>query len=56
MRSAIVLRDMQGLSYDEIAKVLDLNVGTVKSRISRGRERLREKLKKIPELFDGDHV
>ena len=55
-REILVLREFQNLSYDEIAKVLDLNVGTVKSRISRGRERLREKLKKIPELFDGDHV
>ena len=44
MRAAIVLRDMQGYSYDEIARMLDVNVGTIKSRISRGREKLREKL------------
>lgn len=56
MRSAIVLRDLQGLSYEEIAQVLDINVGTIKSRISRGREKLREKLKQKPELFDTDHV
>ncbi|MBR2572686.1 MAG: sigma-70 family RNA polymerase sigma factor [Clostridia bacterium] len=52
MRAAIVLRDVQGFSYDEIARVLDANVGTIKSRISRGREKLREILLKQPELFD----
>ena len=51
MRAAIVLRDIQGLAYDEIADALSVNVGTVKSRISRGRERLREKLSAHPELF-----
>lgn len=52
MRSAIVLRDIHGLSYEEIAQSLDINVGTIKSRISRGREKLRERLKKNAELFD----
>ena len=52
MRSAIVLRDMQGMVYEEIAQALNVNVGTIKSRISRGREKLREKLKNITELFD----
>ena len=42
MRAAVVLRDVQGFSYDEIASMLSTNVGTVKSRISRGREKLRE--------------
>ena len=56
MRSAIVLREMQGLSYEEISDVLSVNVGTIKSRISRGREKLREKLKKNAELFDGSCV
>ena len=51
MRAAVVLRDVQGLAYDEIASALNVNVGTVKSRISRGRERLREKLSAHPELF-----
>lgn len=43
-RAAIVLRDMEELSYDEIAAVLDINIGTVKSRILRGREALRKTL------------
>ncbi len=51
MRAAIVLRDVQGFSYDEIAAMLEANVGTIKSRISRGREKLREVLLKQPELF-----
>ena len=52
MRSAIVLRDVHGMAYEEIAQALDVNVGTIKSRISRGREKLREKLKNIAELFE----
>ena len=52
MRAAIVLRDVEGYSYDEIASMLDVNVGTIKSRISRGREKLREKIASRPELFD----
>ncbi len=41
-RSVLVLREMHQLRYDEIAEALELDVGTVKSRISRGRKRLRE--------------
>lgn len=52
MRAAVVLRDIQGLSYEDIAKALNANVGTVKSRISRGREKLREKIASRSELFD----
>jgi RNA polymerase sigma-70 factor (ECF subfamily) len=43
-REAVVLRDITDLSYDEIAEVLGVSLGTVKSRILRGREALREKL------------
>ena len=56
MRAAIVLRDVQGFSYEEIAKILDTNIGTIKSRISRGREKLRDDLLKNPELFGRRHV
>lgn len=40
-RAVLVLREMQQLRYDEIAQALALDVGTVKSRISRGRKKLR---------------
>jgi RNA polymerase sigma-70 factor (ECF subfamily) len=46
-REAIVLCDIEGLSYEEIATALDVNIGTVKSRIARGREELRRRLKDI---------
>ncbi len=45
-RAAVVLRDITDLSYDEIAEVLQVSLGTVKSRILRGREALRHELEK----------
>ena len=44
-RIVIILRELQGLSYEEIAKITQTNVGTVKSRISRARNKLQECLK-----------
>ena len=50
----IVLRDIQGLSYDEIAEITDLTLGTVKSRISRARLQLKQELLEIRERNDRD--
>lgn len=41
LREALILREMQQLRYDEIGEALGLDIGTVKSRISRGRKKLR---------------
>ena len=46
-REAVILRDIEGLSYEEIALALDANVGTDKSRIARGRAELRQKLSSL---------
>jgi RNA polymerase sigma-70 factor (ECF subfamily) len=43
-RAAVVLRDIEDLSYEEIADILQVSLGTVKSRILRGREALRKAL------------
>ena len=46
-RQAVVLRDIQELSYEEIAEIMNITVGTVKSRINRGRKQLQKLLKHI---------
>jgi len=46
-RSILVLREMQDLSYEEIAEVLDINLGTVRSRLSRARGQLKMVLEQL---------
>ena len=46
-RTVIILRDMQGISYEEISKIVDVPLGTVKSRINRARLQLQEPLKEF---------
>ncbi len=41
-KAIIILRDIEGMSYDEIAQALDISIGTVKSRISRSRKKLQK--------------
>jgi RNA polymerase sigma-70 factor (ECF subfamily) len=50
-RLAIILRDIHGLSYEELTKALGCSLGTVKSRIARGRARMREYLMARRELL-----
>jgi RNA polymerase sigma-70 factor (ECF subfamily) len=50
-RLVVVLCDVEGLSYEEIAQVTQTNIGTVKSRLARGRARLRDLLARQPELL-----
>jgi len=43
-RTVLVLRDIEGLAYEEIAKILNVNLGTIKSRLMRGRAQLKARL------------
>lgn len=56
-RVPVVLKDVEGFSQEEIAKIINRPVGTVKARISRGREQLRRKLEKARngEEYAADH-
>lgn len=53
-RTVVVLRDVEDLSYEEIADVLQVRVGTVKSRLARGREVLRPKLARYLHKQNGE--
>ena len=46
-REVVILRDIEGLSYEEVAEITNLSIGTVKSRINRGRTQLQKLLKDI---------
>src|SRR4030095_732294 len=46
-RIALMLREIEELSYEEIAQTLSISIGTVKSRIARGREELRRRIKEF---------
>lgn len=48
-KAAIVLRDVKGFSYEEIAEILEVSLGTVKSRISRARNQLKNEILKMRE-------
>jgi RNA polymerase sigma-70 factor (ECF subfamily) len=50
-RTTLILSDIQGLSYEEIAQATSVSLGTVKSRLSRGRARLRDYLQQREELL-----
>lgn len=52
-RTLMLLYDVDGWSQEEIAQVLDIPLGTVKSRVHRCRANLRKKLQETPELFPG---
>lgn len=53
-RVAVLLADVEGMAYEEIADIMDVSVGTVRSRIHRGRKQLRDYLEKMhPEQFAG---
>lgn len=56
LRLAVILRDIQNFSYHEISAILTCAEGTVKSRISRGREQLRKLLSEKEELFGMNFV
>jgi RNA polymerase sigma-70 factor (ECF subfamily) len=55
-RAVLVLREYEGLSYQEISSTLDIPVGTVMSRLNYARNLLKEKLKPQLSLLEAEHV
>ena len=55
-KTVIVLRDIQGFGYEEIASMLNCSLGTIKSRINRARNALKGKIKYQLELYDEKSV
>ncbi|MEB3197102.1 MAG: sigma-70 family RNA polymerase sigma factor [Candidatus Sericytochromatia bacterium] len=53
LREPLVLYDLEGYSYEEIAAILDVQLGTVKSRLNRARLALKDRILAAPEVFDG---
>jgi RNA polymerase sigma-70 factor (ECF subfamily) len=54
LRQAITLREIEGLSYDEIAEVMKCPIGTVRSRIFRAREAIAERLRPLLDTREGE--
>lgn len=54
-KEVIILREIQGFSYEEIAKELDCSLGTIKSRLNRARKAMRDIIIKRQELFDENY-
>lgn len=50
-RTTVILRDIEELSYEQISEVMNIPLGTVRSRLVRGREALRKRLERHPETF-----
>jgi RNA polymerase sigma-70 factor (ECF subfamily) len=53
-RNVIILKDIQGFQYEEISKILNIPIGTVRSRINRARQNLQQILRIKSELFPND--
>src|SRR6516225_9092673 len=53
-RTTVVLRDIEGLSYEEIAEILQISLGTVKSRLIRGRDALKKRLETFVQQMNSD--